>query len=396
MSFELKRLWILGLLIVAVVAWLAAGPAPAQDAQETPQEPPAAEPEEKDPYALPEGGPEELAKFIRGVLSTPPPNLEARTKAIEAMKEAAGKILTSQPDEASAQLAVQIKTMFDRSPEALETLLEQVKKAQMPKLVRQVQGSLFAAKLREAAREPGDAGEKKIQEIVGEVKDFLSAAPLQPADARLAQSVGQVLEMTGKTELAAEAYTTFAEMFSSSDDPAVAAAAKMLQAIARRVNLIGNEMTVEGTTLGGEAFDWSQYKGKVVLVDFWATWCGPCVAEVPNMKQIYDDYHDRGFEIIGISLDRSQEPLEKFVEEREIPWTIVYNKENPNRPTPEYYGVMAIPTMILVGADGTVVSLRARGEILRQELEKLLGPVEEEAEEDGNESAESGNGTSEG
>jgi len=125
---------------------------------------------------------------------------------------------------------------------------------------------------------------------------------------------------------------------------------------------------------------WDALKGTVVVLEFWATWCGPCVQEIPNMKKNYELYHDKGFEIVGLSCDHKLEDLEKFVKERKIPWAIVFGDGKPS-PTVSYYGIMGIPTMILVGKDGKVLSLNARGEELNKELEKLLGPVEEKKDE---------------
>ena len=123
-------------------------------------------------------------------------------------------------------------------------------------------------------------------------------------------------------------------------------------------------------------FDQVVKTDKTVLVDFWATWCGPCRAEMPHLKKVYEQYRDKGFEIVGISLDRSREPLEKYVADEKIAWATVFNNDKPS-PTVEYYGIFAIPTTVLVGKDGKVISLEARGRKLNEHLEKLLGPVEE-------------------
>ncbi|HET6880531.1 MAG TPA: TlpA disulfide reductase family protein, partial [Pirellulales bacterium] len=104
-------------------------------------------------------------------------------------------------------------------------------------------------------------------------------------------------------------------------------------------------------------------------------WCGPCVAEVPNVKSLYAKYHDRGFDVVGISLDRDRAALDKFLVEKEIPWTTLH-EAGGTHPAATHYGVNAIPTMLLVGRDGKVVSIRARGEELTRLLADLIGPAE--------------------
>ena len=142
----------------------------------------------------------------------------------------------------------------------------------------------------------------------------------------------------------------------------------------RFLNLVGNEMKVEGLYLDGTEIDWASYRGKVVLIDFWATWCGPCVGEIPNMTKMYEKYNAAGFEILGYSLDQDLDALHKFEEDRKLPWKTASQKLSLDYKAKkfadlaQYYGVTGIPTMILVGKDGKVLSTNARG----PELERLL------------------------
>ncbi len=116
----------------------------------------------------------------------------------------------------------------------------------------------------------------------------------------------------------------------------------------------------------------SNYKGKVILVDFWATWCPPCVASVPEIQKVYNKYHDKGFEVVGISLDLDKDALEKFVKQRKLPWPQHFDGNRFDGPMALKYGVNVAPTTYLIGRDGKIIKPLSPADDLDQEIADAL------------------------
>lgn len=137
--------------------------------------------------------------------------------------------------------------------------------------------------------------------------------------------------------------------------------------------LMGKPIELQGYTVDGTQTELSQYKGKVVLVDFWATWCGPCRAEIPNILKNWDNYHNDGFEVIAVSVDEDLDALKTFVGEEKPPWTVVADNHPKNKKSmAAKFGIRGIPAFILVGKDGKVAAVHCRGERLGKQLAQLF------------------------
>jgi thiol-disulfide isomerase/thioredoxin len=191
------------------------------------------------------------------------------------------------------------------------------------------------------------------------------------------RTAARILEITGSYQQARQLYKALDAAGAKAGETEMAASARDVAKMGlTRLDWLGKAPKIEGAIFGGEKFDWSKYKGKVVLLDFWATWCGPCLRELPNVKANYEKYHDRGFDVVGISLDDDSQALGDFLQKEKLVWPTLFEPDEAKRgfnvPLVKEFGVDGIPATFLLDRSGKVAAISVRGEVLGKQIEKLL------------------------
>ncbi len=153
------------------------------------------------------------------------------------------------------------------------------------------------------------------------------------------------------------------------------AVAGIMQSFSKlRTSVPGSEVPdLIGSAPSGETLKLSDLRGKVVLIDFWASWCGPCRKENPNVVRMYQKYADKGFEIFGVSLDNNKERWERAIADDQLTWPHISDLKHWKSEHAALYGVRSIPDTLLIDAEGKIIARNLRGAELERALEKIFG-----------------------
>ena len=373
-------------------------------------------------HRFPEEMLQELRSYAKSVLETDPNNgAAAKFLAIEAFREVdtqkpikkyplLEKAMVLVPNDveicffAFAMCTRLGNQMNEKALVSLEKLFERLRETSYPIPYRWVQ-NLYSLDWNSAT--PSEVYERidANDPLIGRWKAVLNEIPtiferewVQKPDSYVFYVVTYVHETLGNDEAARAVYKKVQPFFEKrleenpNDSAALGALASIHEKfgnpeLAREYRVKANPTLAfkgkvlpdfsSAVDLDGEPISLTDYRGKVVLLDFWAVWCVPCVAEMPNIRAVYKKYHSKGFEVIGVSFDRDETVLREFIKENQLPWRQIFAGEKRSSPVAQKYRIRGIPAQFLISREGKVISVDARG----SRLDKLVA-VEIEREMD--------------
>lgn len=207
----------------------------------------------------------------------------------------------------------------------------------------------------------------KIQERwLKALESFAKTYPTSPDASDALLQLGMAEEFAGENKTAAAWYGQAVKHFPKSS------AAKKAAGAIRRLGCVGREIEIRGPTADGGMTDLAELRGKVVLVQYWATWCEPCKADMALLKELYAKYGGRGFAILGVNLDHSSSDLAAYLDEHRVPWKHIFEEGGLDSRSANTMGIITLPTMILVNEKGKVLHRNIHAAELSGELKQLL------------------------
>jgi len=207
----------------------------------------------------------------------------------------------------------------------------------------------------------------KVQEQwLSSLQAFIKRFPTAPDSAFAMLQLAITYEFNGSTKNATSWYQKLVTSFPTSQP------GQRAKGALRRLDLKGKRFDLSGPSLTGGKIDLGQYRGKVVAVIFWATWCQPCTEDLPQIQELYRVYQREGFEIVGVNLDATKEPIQAYLNEFKVKWPHIREEGALESPPAVNYGVISLPTIIIVDKNGAVASSSSSVDEMKTLVPQLL------------------------
>ena len=313
----------------------------------------------------------ELDKLTYGQTDDPEPLIKKLKELISDKDAGEAEFLATQ----DAGFVLNDRGFTDKATEVLNLVGETF--ADHEKLGKEAKDLLAKTAFREKVIAAMDGGKPEIRTLFIAIRDMLKDdenLDIVTLDNTL--NAGQVLEFNGHFEEAGMVFQAIKKAYAKSDNAELAKQAEISVNFAeKRLGIVGKEVDIEGVQMDGTSFNWEKYKGKVVLVDFWASTSSPWQSALPSVKAAYDRHHEEGFEVVGINVDRNRQNAYDYLRGDRLPWTTIMDEVAPGleaNPNAIRYGVRAVPFVMLIGRDGKVADIHVRGQELSQRVTELL------------------------
>jgi thiol-disulfide isomerase/thioredoxin len=221
----------------------------------------------------------------------------------------------------------------------------------------------YAAAMQEEGADVGKVQTAWLQELAA----FVERHPTAPDAAEALLQMGIADEFSGDEKQALARYEAIVTQFPESGS------AKKARGAARRLQSVGRTLSLAGTAVDGKSVSLESLKGVPVLVHYWATWCEPCKVDIAQIKELYAKYGPKKFAVVGIALDTDKQALAKFLAQKPLPWPQLHEAGGLDGRLAEELGVLTLPTMFLLDAEGKVVDRNLVIADLEKKLEEMVG-----------------------
>ncbi|MCA9192491.1 MAG: TlpA family protein disulfide reductase [Planctomycetales bacterium] len=212
------------------------------------------------------------------------------------------------------------------------------------------------------------------QKASEQVAEFLKGRnPLSLSDVQTGILAASMLEMQPNKKPARDLYQLMDSLLEKDQREEMQSLRLNLQASVRRLELLGKKLELAALDINGNRIQVDDFAGKFLIVDFFATWCQPCLSDLERIKVLHAKYKERGLEVISISLDHDRETLDKYLTTADLSWPVIYDSaDDPNERLQMKFGVSTLPTVFLLNKEGTVVSLEAHSSELNRLMQMLF------------------------
>ncbi len=258
----------------------------------------------------------------------------------------------------------------DASKQLVKLLGKSTDDPKIAKLVQQAELDTISSSLSLMAFVGEDAQQKTLEQV----HEFLkSRTELSLQDTQTGVLAATMLELQPNKKPARDTYQLLYDLLENDEREEMQALRLNLKASMGRLDLLGSRFELDAKSLDGRDIRTDDYAGKFVIVDFFASWCQPCLTEAPHLQKQFEKYKAKGLEVIAISLDTEADALDKYLQRAKLPWPVIHDDhEDPMQRLQMKFGVSQLPTVLLLNKEGLVVSLEARGAELERWMQVLF------------------------